>query len=171
MAPRLIILALIPSRVKFASFSVATMVHPANVLFVVLFILFSSLDVSVSKPFSKCNSFCKLPHNRRWSELRNHSWRLLLIMSPIPSRQVKSKRSSAASLKSRRLPWKCLSSIRLAVLPIKGMSEGCEADLCYNEVYKGCAAAFIDGSNQVFIGFFAEALQCNDLIPVAVKVV
>lgn len=103
--------------------------------------------------------------------MRNHSWRLLLIVSPIPSRQVKSKRSSAASLSSRRLPWKCLSSIRLAVLPIRGMSEGCEADLCYNKAYKGCAAAFIDGSNQVFIGFFTEALQCNNLIPVAVKVV
>ena len=42
---------------------------------------------------------------------------------------------------------------------------------CHNEAYKGCAAAFIDGSDQVFIGFFTEALQCNDLIPVAVKVV
>ena len=42
---------------------------------------------------------------------------------------------------------------------------------CHNKAYKGCAAAFIDGSNQVFIGFFTEALQCNDLIPVAVKVV
>lgn len=54
--------------------------------------------------------------------MRNHSWRLLLIVSPIPSRQVKSKRSSAASLSSRRLPWKCRSSILLAVLPIRGMS-------------------------------------------------
>ncbi len=42
---------------------------------------------------------------------------------------------------------------------------------CYNETHKGCVAAFIDGSDQVFIGFFTEALQCNDLIPVAVKVV
>ena len=42
---------------------------------------------------------------------------------------------------------------------------------CHNKAYKGCAAALIDGSNQVFIGFFTEALQCNDLIPVAVKVV
>ena len=42
---------------------------------------------------------------------------------------------------------------------------------CHNETHKGRAAAFIDGSDQVFIGFFTEALQCNDLIPVAVKVV
>ncbi len=33
VAPRLMILALIPSRVKFSSFPVAAMVHPANVLF------------------------------------------------------------------------------------------------------------------------------------------
>ena len=42
---------------------------------------------------------------------------------------------------------------------------------CHNETHKGRVAAFIDGSDQVFIGFFTEALQCNDLIPVAVKVV
>ena len=150
MAPRLMILALIPSRVKFSSFSVATMVHPANVLFVVLFMLFSSPDVCASKPFSKCNSFCKPRHNRRWSEFWNHSWMLLLIISPIPSRQVKSKRSRAASSSSRKLPWKCPSSILLAVLPIRGMSEGCEADLCHNEAYKGCAVAKRSGFHRIF---------------------
>ncbi len=120
MAPRLMILALIPSRVKFSSFPVATIVHPANVLLFV--ILFSSPDACASKPLSKCNSFCKFLHNRMWSELRNHSWILLLITLPIPSRQVKSKRSSAASSRSRKFPWKCPSSILLAVLPIRGMS-------------------------------------------------
>lgn len=45
-----------------------------------------------------------------------------------------------------------------------GNVRGCEADLCYNKAYKGCAAALIDGSDQVFIGFFTEALRCNDLI-------
>ena len=41
VAPRLKILALIPSQVKFSSVPVATMVHPANLLFVAS-ILFSS---------------------------------------------------------------------------------------------------------------------------------
>ena len=42
---------------------------------------------------------------------------------------------------------------------------------CHKEAYKGCVATFIDGSNQVFVGFFPKALQCNDLLPVTVKVV
>lgn len=37
---------------------------------------------------------------------------------------------------------------------------------CYNEAYKGCVAAFIDGSNQIFIGLFSETFQSDDFITV-----
>ena len=42
---------------------------------------------------------------------------------------------------------------------------------CHHKAYKGGVAAFIDGSDQVLIGFFPEAFQCGDFIPVLVKVV
>ena len=42
---------------------------------------------------------------------------------------------------------------------------------CHNETHKCRVAAFIDGSDQVLIGFLTEAFQCNDLITVTVKVV
>ena len=42
---------------------------------------------------------------------------------------------------------------------------------CHHKAHKCRVAALIDGSDQVFIGFLPEALQCGNLLTVAVKVV
>ena len=42
---------------------------------------------------------------------------------------------------------------------------------CHHEAHKCRVTAFIDGSDQIFVGFFSETFQSDDLIPIAVKVV